>query len=139
MAGGKRVRQTSWCSSRAKIDPHFREAEDEAAYHRYKECGITVFRIINPAHIPYPVMDLFAHTSLCFILSLAFPFNTEFLQEFFANLRINPTHLHHLHLMIRVLRYFSLCFSAICFLFYVVCLLVFVYCDVFFCIWTLFL
>ncbi|KAI0496364.1 hypothetical protein KFK09_022696 [Dendrobium nobile] len=91
MAGGKRVRQTSWSSSRARIDPHFREAEDEAAYHRYKECGITVSRIINPTHISYPVMDLFAHTSLCFILSLAFPFNSEFLREFFANLRINPT------------------------------------------------
>ncbi|PKU75380.1 hypothetical protein MA16_Dca022043 [Dendrobium catenatum] len=67
------------------------KAEDEAAYHHYKECGITVSRIINPAHISYPIMDLFAHTYLCFIMSLAFPFNIEFLREFFANLRINPT------------------------------------------------
>ncbi|PKU62852.1 hypothetical protein MA16_Dca023540 [Dendrobium catenatum] len=36
-------------------------------------------------------MDLFAHTSLCFILSLVFPFNTELLREFFANLCINHT------------------------------------------------
>ncbi|PKU69858.1 hypothetical protein MA16_Dca017148 [Dendrobium catenatum] len=36
-------------------------------------------------------MDLFAHTSLCFILYLAFPFNSELLREFFANLCINPT------------------------------------------------
>ncbi|PKU84376.1 hypothetical protein MA16_Dca002889 [Dendrobium catenatum] len=121
MAGGKHVRQTFGSSSSARIDPRFREAEDEAACHRYKECGITVFRIINPAHISYPVMDLFAHTSLCFILSLAFPFNTKFLRKFFANLRINPTHLHHLHLMIRVLRFSSLHFSAVCFLFSIVC------------------
>ncbi|PKU72233.1 hypothetical protein MA16_Dca006233 [Dendrobium catenatum] len=44
----------SGSSLRARIEPHFREAEDEAAYHRYKECGITVSRIINPAHISYP-------------------------------------------------------------------------------------
>ncbi|PKU83983.1 hypothetical protein MA16_Dca006458 [Dendrobium catenatum] len=54
MTGGKRVRQTSGSSSRTRIDPRFREAEDEAAYHRYKECGITVSRIINPAHLSYP-------------------------------------------------------------------------------------
>ncbi|PKU82587.1 hypothetical protein MA16_Dca017520 [Dendrobium catenatum] len=53
MAGGKHVRQTSGSSSRARIDPRFREAEDEASYHGYKECGITVSRIINPAHISY--------------------------------------------------------------------------------------
>ncbi|PKU70659.1 hypothetical protein MA16_Dca026213 [Dendrobium catenatum] len=36
-------------------------------------------------------MDLFAHTSLCFILTLAVPFSSELLLEFFANLRINST------------------------------------------------
>ncbi|PKU60539.1 hypothetical protein MA16_Dca025829 [Dendrobium catenatum] len=122
MAGGKSVRQTSGSSSRARIDPRFREAEDEAAYHRYKECGITVSIIINPAHISYPVMDLFAHTSLCFILSLTFPFNTEFLQEFFVSTFPHYSHLHHLHLMIRILRFSSMYFSAVCFMFSVVCL-----------------
>ncbi|PKU62495.1 hypothetical protein MA16_Dca028434 [Dendrobium catenatum] len=122
MAGGKRVRQIFGSSSRARIDPRFREVEDEAAYHRYKECGITVSRIINLAHISYPIMDLFAHTSLYFIMSIAFPFNTEFLREFFANLRINPTFIAHLHLMIRILHFSSLCFSAVCFMFSVVCL-----------------
>ncbi|PKU86692.1 hypothetical protein MA16_Dca014334 [Dendrobium catenatum] len=121
MASGKCVRQTSGSSSRGKIDPRFREVEDEAAYHRYKECGITVSRIINPSHISYLVMDLFAHTSLCFILSLAFPFNTEFLREFFTNLRINPTFTVHLLLMIRILRFSSLCFSVVCFMFSVIC------------------
>ncbi|KAI0513543.1 hypothetical protein KFK09_009568 [Dendrobium nobile] len=91
MAGGKRIRQASRSSSRATLDPRFREAEDQAAYHRYKESGITLSRIINPAYLSYPVMDLFAHTSLCFILTLAFPFSSELLAEFFANLRINQT------------------------------------------------
>ncbi|PKU77361.1 hypothetical protein MA16_Dca011366 [Dendrobium catenatum] len=48
---GKQVLQTSGSSSRDKIDPHFREAEDETAYHRYKDCGITVSRVINHAHL----------------------------------------------------------------------------------------
>ncbi|PKU82585.1 hypothetical protein MA16_Dca017518 [Dendrobium catenatum] len=34
------------------------EAEDEAAYHRYKECGITVSRVINPVHLLYPYDQL---------------------------------------------------------------------------------
>ncbi|PKU76036.1 hypothetical protein MA16_Dca021147 [Dendrobium catenatum] len=55
MAGGKRVRQTSGSSLRARIDPCLREAEDEAAYHRYKDCGITVSIIINLVHLSYPV------------------------------------------------------------------------------------
>ncbi|PKU83982.1 hypothetical protein MA16_Dca006457 [Dendrobium catenatum] len=54
MAGGKRVRQTFRSSSRATLDPRFREVEDQAAYSRYKECGITLSRIINPAHLSYP-------------------------------------------------------------------------------------
>ncbi|PKU75898.1 hypothetical protein MA16_Dca005945 [Dendrobium catenatum] len=36
-------------------------------------------------------MDLFAHTSLCFILTLAVPFSSELLLKFYANLRINST------------------------------------------------
>ncbi|PKU64168.1 hypothetical protein MA16_Dca005091 [Dendrobium catenatum] len=91
MAGGKRIRQASGSSSRDTLDPRFREAEDQAAYHHYKECGITLSRTINPVHLSYPIMDLFAHTSLCFILTLAVPFSSELLLEFYANLRINPT------------------------------------------------
>ncbi|PKU70657.1 hypothetical protein MA16_Dca018734 [Dendrobium catenatum] len=91
MAGGKRVRQDSESFSRATLDPRFREVEDQAAYHRYKECGITLSRTINPAHLSYLVMDLFAHTSLCFILTLSVPFSLELLLEFYANLCINST------------------------------------------------
>ncbi|PKU72501.1 hypothetical protein MA16_Dca014544 [Dendrobium catenatum] len=87
----ERVRQTSGSSSRARIHHRFREIEYEAAYHRYKECGITISIVINPVHLSYLVMDLFAHTSLYFILSLAISFHSELLHEFFANLRINPT------------------------------------------------
>ncbi|KAI0502650.1 hypothetical protein KFK09_017606 [Dendrobium nobile] len=83
-------RQASRSSLRATLDPRFREVEDQAAYRHYKECGITLSRTINPAHLSYPVMDLFAYTSLCFILTLADPFSSELLLEFYANLRINP-------------------------------------------------
>ncbi|PKU62442.1 hypothetical protein MA16_Dca028371 [Dendrobium catenatum] len=91
MAGGKRVRQASGSSSRATLDPRFREVKDQVAYRRYKECGITLSRTINPDHLLYPVMDLFTHTSLCFILTLIVPFSSELLLEFYANLRINST------------------------------------------------
>ncbi|PKU59738.1 hypothetical protein MA16_Dca021072 [Dendrobium catenatum] len=91
MAGGKRVRQASESSSGATLDPRFIEVEDQAAYRRYKECGITLSRIINPTHLSYPIMDLFAHTSLCFILTLAVPFSSELHLEFYVNLRINST------------------------------------------------
>ncbi|PKU71957.1 hypothetical protein MA16_Dca007321 [Dendrobium catenatum] len=36
-------------------------------------------------------MDLFSHTSLCFILTLAVLFSSELLLEFYANLRLNFT------------------------------------------------
>ncbi|PKU76108.1 hypothetical protein MA16_Dca023742 [Dendrobium catenatum] len=91
MASGKRVRQASRSSSRATLDPRFREVEDQAAYRRYKECGITLSRTINPSHLSYPIMDFFAHNSLCFIFTLAVPFSSELLLEFYANLRINST------------------------------------------------
>ncbi|PKU69712.1 hypothetical protein MA16_Dca024531 [Dendrobium catenatum] len=91
MAGEKRVRQACESCSRATLDPRFREVEDQAAYHRYKECGITLSRTINHVHLSYPVMDLFTHTSLCFILTLAVPFSSELLLEFYANLCINST------------------------------------------------
>ncbi|PKU81536.1 hypothetical protein MA16_Dca007643 [Dendrobium catenatum] len=91
MAGGKRVRQASGSSSRATLDPRFREVEDQAAYHRYKECGIILSKTINPVHLSYPVIDFFAHTCLCFILTLAVPFSLELLLEFYANLHINST------------------------------------------------
>ncbi|KAI0510890.1 hypothetical protein KFK09_011500 [Dendrobium nobile] len=83
--------EASGSSSRATLDPLLREAEDQAAYHRYKECGITLSRTINPAYLSYLIMDLFVHTSLYFILTLAVPFSSELLLEFYANLRINST------------------------------------------------
>ncbi|KAL0915986.1 hypothetical protein M5K25_013460 [Dendrobium thyrsiflorum] len=88
-AGGKRSRQEPGSSSSGKSDPRFLNAEDKAAYARYKLAGITFSKIINPATLSYPVMDLFAHTSLCFFLTLACPFNVELLYQFFASLRIN--------------------------------------------------
>ncbi|KAL0927591.1 hypothetical protein M5K25_001776 [Dendrobium thyrsiflorum] len=92
MAGGKRSRQEPGSSSSGKSDARFLNAEDKAAYARYKEAGITFSTIINPATLSYPVMDLFAHTSLCFLLILACPFNIELLYQFFASLRINSTY-----------------------------------------------
>ncbi|PKU72093.1 hypothetical protein MA16_Dca014693 [Dendrobium catenatum] len=91
MTGGKRVRQAFGSSLRATLDPRFREVEDQATYRRYKECGITLSKTINPVHLSYPIMDIFAHTSLCFILTLAVHFSLELMLEFYANLRINST------------------------------------------------
>ncbi|KAL0926328.1 hypothetical protein M5K25_002546 [Dendrobium thyrsiflorum] len=92
MAGGKRSRQEPGSSSSGKSNARFLNAEDKAAYARYKEAGITFSKIINPATLSYPVMDLFAHTSLYFLLTLACPFNVELLYQFFASLRINSTY-----------------------------------------------
>ncbi|PKU71764.1 hypothetical protein MA16_Dca008293 [Dendrobium catenatum] len=86
------VRQTSGSSSRDTLDPRFKEADDQAAYHRYKECGITLSRTINPVHLSHPVLDLFTHTFMCFILTLTVPFSFELLFEFFANLHINSSY-----------------------------------------------
>ncbi|KAL0919025.1 hypothetical protein M5K25_011092 [Dendrobium thyrsiflorum] len=89
MAGGKQSRQEPGSSSSGKSDPRFLNAEDKAAYACYKLAGLTISKTINPATLSYPVMDLFAHTSLCFLLTLACPFNVELLLQFFASLRIN--------------------------------------------------
>ncbi|KAL0925413.1 hypothetical protein M5K25_003738 [Dendrobium thyrsiflorum] len=89
MAGGKRSRKEQGSSSSGKSDSRFVSEEDKAAYDRYKTAGLTLSKTINPATLSYPVMDLFAHTSLCFLLTLAFPFNIELLLQFFASLRIN--------------------------------------------------
>ncbi|KAL0910725.1 hypothetical protein M5K25_018808 [Dendrobium thyrsiflorum] len=62
MAGGKRSRQEPGSSSSGKSDPRFLNAEDKAAYARYKSAGLTLSKTINPATLSYPVMDLFAHT-----------------------------------------------------------------------------
>ncbi|PKU64174.1 hypothetical protein MA16_Dca005097 [Dendrobium catenatum] len=50
---GSESDKTSGSYSRARIDARLREVEDEDAYHRYKECGITVSKIINPVHLSY--------------------------------------------------------------------------------------
>ncbi|KAL0921315.1 hypothetical protein M5K25_008376 [Dendrobium thyrsiflorum] len=89
MAGGKRSRKEQGSSSSGKSDSRFVSEEDKAAYDCYKTAGLTLSKTINPATLSYPVMNLFAHTSLCFLLTLAFPFNIELLLQFFASLRIN--------------------------------------------------
>ncbi|KAI0496422.1 hypothetical protein KFK09_022738 [Dendrobium nobile] len=91
MARGKCVQQTSGSCSRVTLDPRFREADDQAAYHRYKSSSITLSRTINPVHLSYPVLDLFTHTSLCFILTLAVSFKSKLLFEFYVNLHINSS------------------------------------------------
>ncbi|PKU61609.1 hypothetical protein MA16_Dca021230 [Dendrobium catenatum] len=63
MAGGKRAHHPAGSSSRATLDPRFLEADDQAAYQRYKMASITISWAINPNHLSYPVLDLFAHTS----------------------------------------------------------------------------
>ncbi|KAL0903193.1 hypothetical protein M5K25_027552 [Dendrobium thyrsiflorum] len=55
MAGGKRSRQEPGSSSSDKSDPRFLNAEDKAAYARYKSAGITFSKIINPATLSYLV------------------------------------------------------------------------------------
>ncbi|KAL0918951.1 hypothetical protein M5K25_011002 [Dendrobium thyrsiflorum] len=54
MAGGKRSRQEPGSSSSGKSDSRFLNAEDKAAYARYKSAGITFSKIINPATLSYP-------------------------------------------------------------------------------------
>ncbi|PKU70236.1 hypothetical protein MA16_Dca011082 [Dendrobium catenatum] len=49
------LKEMSGSSSRGMLDPHFQEADDQAAYHYYKECGITLSRTINPANLSYPL------------------------------------------------------------------------------------
>ncbi|KAL0918970.1 hypothetical protein M5K25_011024 [Dendrobium thyrsiflorum] len=89
MAGGKRTRQEPGSFSSSKSDPRFLKSEDKAAYARYKSIGITLSKSINPATLSYPVMDLFVHSSLCFLLTLACPFNIKLILQFFVSLRIN--------------------------------------------------
>ncbi|KAL0927639.1 hypothetical protein M5K25_001832 [Dendrobium thyrsiflorum] len=89
MAGGKRSRQEQGSSSKSKADPCFLNVEDKASYTRYTSAGITVSKIINPVTLSYPVMNLFAHTSLTFLLTLTYSFNPKLLYQFFASLRIN--------------------------------------------------
>ncbi|PKU63476.1 hypothetical protein MA16_Dca022127 [Dendrobium catenatum] len=43
-----------WQLLEGHLDPHFQEADDQADYHHYKECGITLSRTINPAYLSYP-------------------------------------------------------------------------------------
>ncbi|KAL0918971.1 hypothetical protein M5K25_011025 [Dendrobium thyrsiflorum] len=71
IAGGKHSRQEKGSSSRS---------------------GITLSKSINPQTLSYPVLDLFAHTSLTFILTLTCPFNFKLLYQFFASFRINTTY-----------------------------------------------
>ncbi|KAL0903287.1 hypothetical protein M5K25_027656 [Dendrobium thyrsiflorum] len=92
MAGGKRSRQEKGSSSRSNVNPCFINAEDQAAYNRYKLVGLTYSKIINFRTLSYPVLDLFAHTSLTFILTLACPYNVELLCQLFPSLRINSTY-----------------------------------------------
>ncbi|KAL0928225.1 hypothetical protein M5K25_000097 [Dendrobium thyrsiflorum] len=54
MAGGKRSRQEPGSSSSGKSDRHFLNAEDKAAYERYKSVGLTLSKTINPATLSYP-------------------------------------------------------------------------------------
>ncbi|KAL0918768.1 hypothetical protein M5K25_010801 [Dendrobium thyrsiflorum] len=58
MAGGKRGRQEKGSSSKSNPDLRFLNAEDQAAYTRYKSVGITVSKSINPETLSYPEEDL---------------------------------------------------------------------------------
>ncbi|PKU63230.1 hypothetical protein MA16_Dca011203 [Dendrobium catenatum] len=55
---GKHARQTFGSSSRAALDPQFWKADDEADYHRYKSCSITLSRTINPVNLSYPLSTI---------------------------------------------------------------------------------
>ncbi|PKU72016.1 hypothetical protein MA16_Dca007380 [Dendrobium catenatum] len=64
MARRKCSCQLSGSSSRASLDPHFLEGDDQAAYQCYKEVGVTVSRKINPNFLSYSAMsNHFPHNS----------------------------------------------------------------------------
>ncbi|PKU64528.1 hypothetical protein MA16_Dca022692 [Dendrobium catenatum] len=64
MVSRKQSRHLSGSFSRATLDPQFTEADDQATYQRYKMARITITWSINLNILSYPVLDLFAHTSL---------------------------------------------------------------------------
>ncbi|KAH0452274.1 hypothetical protein IEQ34_019573 [Dendrobium chrysotoxum] len=92
IVSGKRSNMLTGSSSRGTMDPHFTDVVDQAAYLCYKTTGITSSKIVNPRTLTYPVLDIFAHTTITFILTLAVPFHSKLLYEFFASLRINSTY-----------------------------------------------
>ncbi|KAL0905999.1 hypothetical protein M5K25_024458 [Dendrobium thyrsiflorum] len=59
MANGKRRRQEPGSSSSGKSDPRFLNAEDKAAYARYKSAGLTISKTINPITLSYPTSRQF--------------------------------------------------------------------------------
>ncbi|KAL0926296.1 hypothetical protein M5K25_002513 [Dendrobium thyrsiflorum] len=61
MVGGKHSRQEKGSSSKSNPDPRFLNAEDQAAYTRYKSIGITDSKSINPQTLSYPVLNLCPH------------------------------------------------------------------------------
>ncbi|PKU61029.1 hypothetical protein MA16_Dca024298 [Dendrobium catenatum] len=71
--GGKRSHMSSRSSSRVNLDPHFIEAADQVAYLRYQMVGITIYLTVNPHILSYPILNLFAHTTLTFLLTLTVP------------------------------------------------------------------
>ncbi|KAL0912958.1 hypothetical protein M5K25_016382 [Dendrobium thyrsiflorum] len=91
MASGKRSHALIGSSSRNDVDPRFTEATDAVAYTRYKSAWITTSKVVNPNVLTYNVLYLFVNITLGFILTLAFPFNSELLFKFFASLCINST------------------------------------------------
>jgi len=73
-------------SSSSRHSARFLNAENEEAYHKYKACKITPSKMLNQATLNFEVLNLFASTIFQFLLTLAFPYNSELLLEFLANL-----------------------------------------------------
>ncbi|KAI0503986.1 hypothetical protein KFK09_014933 [Dendrobium nobile] len=83
-------------SSSSHHSTHFLNAKNEEAYYKFKTCKIIPSKMLNQAALNFEVLNLFASTTFQFLLTLAFPFNTELLFEFLANLTytINNTTFH---------------------------------------------
>ncbi|PKU83985.1 hypothetical protein MA16_Dca006460 [Dendrobium catenatum] len=80
----------SGISLRENLDRHFTKASDQASYLRYKIARITVSRTVNSYILFYPILDMFAHTTLTFLLILTIPFNPELLLNFFLAFESSP-------------------------------------------------
>jgi len=98
-SSSKRGRLTagSSSSSRRQSAP-FLNTENEEAYHKYKDCKIIPSKMLNQAALNFEVLSLFASTTFQFLLTLAIPYNSELLLDFFANLTytIDNTTFHSL-------------------------------------------
>ncbi|KAL0921335.1 hypothetical protein M5K25_008397 [Dendrobium thyrsiflorum] len=57
--------------------------------HRYKDTGIIPSKVIKQEDLHFQVLPLFAHTTLTFILTLSYPFNSKLLFGFFVSLKLN--------------------------------------------------